>query len=75
VDQGIRNSKNRTAFISTKSDSWPAVMLGQKARQPPELRGSQPPFTEGAGHSIPEEQPDRVTQLMIAFFRKANLLS
>jgi hypothetical protein len=22
VDQGIRNSKNRTAFISTKSESW-----------------------------------------------------
>jgi len=32
-------------------------------------------LVEGAGHSIPEEQPDRVTQLMIAFFRKANLLS
>jgi hypothetical protein len=27
----------------------PAVTLGQKARQPPELRGSQPPFTSPQG--------------------------
>ena len=44
-DQGIKNLEDRTAFISTNQPEHVSGTLGQKARQPPELRGSQPPFT------------------------------
>ena len=49
----IRESvTRRTERYSSQPNSeiWssgPTVTLGQKARQPPELRGSQPPFTDG----------------------------
>ena len=47
---GSRKSESRRPNglrLNQTARAGPAVTLGQKARQPPELRGSQPPFTTG----------------------------